>query len=811
MPLHVETKSNFFLRQKLEAIRHSEHGLKPLADEIEAKRKAGFRISLVAINLAQKERLKDLLARFHLPLYEPQSTDEINKTIEESLTTTTSTSLIQLFCGTLNEGFEWEKNHQWWITDQEIFGKKAKKVHTSSQHEAFSSFEQMVPGNYVVHAQHGVGIYKGLVNLEISKIKNDFLLLEYLGGDKLYVPVDQLNKIYQYTAQEGIHPMLDKMGGITWAKTREKVKAATRKLAAQLLQIQAVRMAAKGYAFSPPDELYEEFEATFPFEETPDQERAICEVLANMQEDKPMDRLVCGDVGYGKTEVAIRAAFKAVEDHKQVALLVPTTVLAFQHFETFRKRFENYPTGIALLSRFQSAAEQKITLKKLAKGEVDIIIGTHRLLSEDISFKDLGLLIIDEEHRFGVTQKERTKKLKKLVDVLTLSATPIPRTLNFALTGIRDLSLINTPPENRLAIRTYVTHLDEGAIREALLREMKRGGQIYFVHNRVQSIARMAERLQKIVPEAKIRIGHGQMPEEELEKVMVDFMEHHFDVLVCTTIIESGLDIPLANTMIINRADTMGLAQLYQLRGRVGRSHHRAYCYLLIPQDVLITASAKKRLSVIQRFTELGSGFKIASHDLEIRGAGNILGQEQSGHIAAIGYELYVKLLEEAVMDLKGTSHEEDFDCEVKLPIAASIPDHLVPDTQLRLVLYKQASSLKSEEECYHLKEEWTDRFGNLPYEMENLINLILAKTLARKLKISQISCQGNVYVYQVNRTSPIPTDYFLKQTKTNAKKYKILPDGKFVIRESMAKSEEDLLKTVQKHLKEMTIFSSPT
>lgn len=780
----VQMESNLALQNKIRPQIYKEEALRPLASELNDQRMAGNSIFIVASNLAQKERLVDLLKRYNLPVGEGDS-------------------FIKVIEGPISQGFYWPEEKQWWIADEEIFGKKVHRKTSKPVGEAFLSFSDLSEGDYVVHQDHGIALYKGLKNLTISHIKNDFLLLEYQGHDKLYVPVDQLNRISRYSSQEGIIPHLDKMGGTSWKKVRENVKKAARKLARQLLEIQAARNSMIGFTYSPRNELFEEFEAGFPFDETQDQLKAIDDVLGDMENPKPMDRLVCGDVGYGKTEVAMRAAFKAVLDHKQVAVLVPTTVLAFQHFASFKKRFENHAVQIACLSRLQTTKEQKEILDKITKGEIDLLIATHRLLSSDIQFRDLGLLIIDEEHRFGVAQKEKIKKLKNLVDVLALSATPIPRTLNFALSGIRDLSLINTPPADRLAIRTYTAQFDEGLIREAILREIGRGGQIYFVHNRVQSIGAMKERLQKIVPKIAIEIAHGQMPEKDLEQTMLDFMQQKFQVLLCSTIIESGLDIPNANTMIINRADHMGLAQLYQLRGRVGRSHHRAYCYLMIPHDSLITDVAKKRLAVIQKFTELGSGFKIASHDLEIRGAGNILGDEQSGHIEAIGYDLYIKLLEEAVLALQGKIMEEEIECEIKLPIAASIPEDLVPDTQLRLVLYKQVSSLKQEEECPLLREEWMDRFGKLPWQTENLIELIRLKIKARQLKITSITCQKDSYTYQIHPQSQIPLDYFLNKVKKQPKKYRVLPDGKFVIYD-MAKSDKELIDIVQNHLEDM-------
>lgn len=801
--VHYDVQTNEHLSQKLISSRHHESSLTPLASELNDRRDLETHIFITAGTASQKERIVDLLSRYELPLHHPSGERATHEAINRAVKGESPSPQIQIIEGSLENGFDWPDQKQLWITDAEIFGNKTRRRRKSPPPgDSFSSFAELIPGDFIVHENHGIGIYKELVHMEVLGREQDFLLLEYLGGDKLYVPVDQLNKIYRYRSQEGHHPILDKMGGTSWKKIRDKVKKATRKLAKQLLEIQAKRQAAKGYSFTHHQEMYEEFEATFPYEETDDQLRAIEEVITDMSSTRPMDRLICGDVGYGKTEIALRAAYNAVLNQKQVCVLVPTTVLAFQHFETFKRRFDQTATNIKLLSRFQKPAEQKIIIEELKKGKIDIVVGTHRLLSKDIKFNDLGLLVIDEEHRFGVDQKEKIKKLKNMVDVLTLSATPIPRTLNFALTGIRDLSLINTPPADRLAIRTYVTHFDEGAIREAVLHEIKRGGQVYFVHNRVQTINGIRDKLQKILPEVTMAVAHGQMPEEDLEKVMVDFMNQKFQILICSTIIESGLDIPTANTMIINRADHLGLAQLYQLRGRVGRSHHRAYCYLLIPSETLITDVAKKRLKVIQRFTELGSGFKIASHDLELRGAGNILGAEQSGHIGNVGYDLYIQLLEEAVLALKGNLPEELVDPEIKLAVSATIPKSFIPENQLRLVLYKQLASVKDLARLQEVRSEWIDRFGSLPQETENLIQIMGIKSMARKLGILSIISQGKNTVFHISHHTPLPTDYLLSLVQLSKKDYKLLPDGKLILMGDHGQ-EEKLLKNITDRLSE--------
>lgn len=795
----VEMASNSLLKGKIDLRPHGE-ALTPLVAELQQKNLQDIRVTLVTGSKAQTERIHDLLKPYPISLILPSGDHEIKDYLEGH----PQRPGVGVLSGPISSGFLWPEGRQWWVTDEEIFGKKIKKAAPSPKGEVFSSFSELEAGDYVVHEHHGVGIYRGLKSLQIQKATNDFLLIEYLGGDKLFVPVDQLHRIWRYSAQEGAPPLVDRMGGTSWRRVREKVQRATRRLARALLEIQAHRQLAKGFSFSIKNSLFEEFEATFSFEETEDQLQAIEDVMTDMEGTRPMDRLVCGDVGYGKTEVAIRAAFKAVLDSKQVAVLVPTTVLAFQHYETFQKRFRDYPVRVALLSRFQDKKEQGDLVEQLRQGQVDVVIGTHRLLSRDIHFRDLGLLVIDEEQRFGVAQKERIKRLKAVVDVLALSATPIPRTLNFAMLGIRDLSLIQTPPADRLSIRTFVTPFEEGTIREAILHEIKRGGQVYFVHNRVESIQAMAHRLSRIVPEVALRIAHGQMNEKELESVMIDFMGQKFPLLLCSTIIESGLDIPTVNTIIINRADHMGLAQLYQLRGRVGRSYHRASCYLLIPHQSLVTESAKKRLHVVSRFTELGSGFKIASHDLEIRGAGNILGAEQSGHMAAVGYDFYMKLLEEAVRLQRGGVIEEEVETEIKLPISALIPDSLVPDTQMRLALYKQLSPMKTEDGCLKLREEWIDRLGPLPPQTENLILLIRLKVVAMKIKISSVSFQKDSMVFQIHPSCPIPTEYFVKRVKELPRIYKILPEGKFVVLTPFH-SEAQLLEDARRHLLDMS------
>ncbi len=548
-------------------------------------------------------------------------------------------------------------------------------------------------------------------------------------------------------------------------------------MAEELLRIYAARQVHEGFAFTPPDDLYREFEASFAFEETPDQLAAIEDVIRDMERARPMDRLVCGDVGYGKTEVAMRGAFKAVMDGKQAAVLVPTTVLAQQHLESFRKRFAAYPVVVEMLSRFRTAREQKAILQRVHNGEVDIIIGTHRLLQNDVTFKDLGLVIVDEEHRFGVSHKEKLKKFRAVVDVLTLTATPIPRTLNMSLAGLRDLSIIDTPPVDRLAIKTFVGRFSDELIREAVLRELRRGGQVFFVHNRVQSIGAMAEYLRRLVPEAKLAVGHGQLQEKELEEVMLGFMHGEFNLFLCTTIIESGLDIPMANTMIVNRADTFGLAQLYQLRGRVGRSSQRAYAYFLIPGEGSISADARERLRVIQELTELGAGFRIAIHDLEIRGAGDFLGARQSGTIAAVGFELYNELLEEAVAALRGEGHAERVEPEINLKVPAFIPEVYVADANQRLVLYKRLAQSSDDEDVARVGDELIDRFGPLPQEVSYLLESMRLRVLLRTLLVKRLEFDGERLLFAFHEKTPLSPDTVITLISKEPGRYRFTPE----------------------------------
>ena len=610
--------------------------------------------------------------------------------------------------------------------------------------EAFvSDLRDLKAGDYIVHVDHGVGRFLGLQRIPFGDTEREVMQIEYSGGGKLLMPMENLNLIQRYTAGEEAQPRLDKLGGTTWARTKASVKKAMRDMADELLKLYATRQMVHGHAFGKDSPWQFDFEDAFEFDETEDQEAAIEDVKSDMESRKPMDRLLCGDVGYGKTEVAMRAAFKAVMDGKQVAVLAPTTVLAFQHYRTFLRRFASFPVTIELLTRYYSAKDQKEILKKVETGEIDVVVGTHRILSKDVSWKELGLVVIDEEQRFGVAQKERLKSIKKSVDVLAMSATPIPRTLHMSLVGIRDISVIETPPKDRLAIQTAVVPFNDDFVREALEFEIGRGGQVFFVHNRVESIYAMKEYLEQLVPGLRVIVGHGQMDERELEKAMLAFIERKYDVLLATTIIENGIDIPACNTILINHAERFGLSQLYQLRGRVGRSDRLAFCYLLVPSDRVLSSDARKRLAAIQEFSDLGAGFRIAARDLEIRGAGNILGGEQSGQIAAVGFEMYTKLLEEAIREMKGEKIEEEVETSMNLGVDIYIPRDYIADENLRMTFYKKIASASTPERLDDIRNEMRDRFGALPDNVESLFHFVRVKWFAKQIGVVSIVREG--------------------------------------------------------------------
>ena len=733
--------------------RLAEPTVQAVADELTKWRERYGRICFVCRTRGQIDRLSHLLeAAGHTVLV-------LDPPIDVTQPVPAPAQVIEIYRGELAEGCRSELLSLAIVSGVEVFGLRVAQRQTRDfgEHVSISHFRDLTEGDHVVHVDFGVGIYRGLHHLVVEGVGNDFLQIEYAGDDRLYLPVYRLGRVQKYVGAGEVR--LDKLGGTSWEKTKERVKANIREVAADLLELYARRELREGYAFNPPDDYYREFEDEFPFEETPDQARAINEVIGDMTRPRPMDRLVCGDVGFGKTEVAIRAAMKAVLDGKQVAVLCPTTILCEQHIASFRRRVASFGVRVEGLSRFRSAKQTKQILLDATEGKVDILIGTHRLISSDVTFRDLGLLIVDEEQRFGVQHKDRIKKMRSSVDVLTLTATPIPRTLQMSLLGIRDLSIIATPPHERLAVRTHVARFNDSIIREAILREIARGGQVFFVHNRVATIAAIAEHLDKIVPEARIAMAHGQMKENELEKVMVEYITGDSNVLLCTAIIESGLDIPNANTIIVNRADMFGLSQMYQLRGRVGRGRERAFAYFLIPARARLKADAEKRLEVIQTYTELGSGFQVATYDLEIRGAGNLLGEDQSGHVAAVGLDLYTELLEETIVDMRGDDSDYDVEPEVNIAIEAFIPDDYISATSLRLMFYKRLSLARSDEELFDIFGELVDRFGEVPEQVKNLREIIRLKLKLRTIRAPRLDVGPSSVSVELDPTTPIRPD----------------------------------------------------
>ncbi|MDB4969999.1 MAG: transcription-repair coupling factor [Myxococcales bacterium] len=765
--------------QRARAEKHEEL-LRPLAKRLRDWRDEGIRALVAVPNVQHAERLESLLKGYQIIPHLHRVAVPIDLFDERAQRTN-----VEIVLGSVGHGFELPLDGVALISEQEIFGEKSARRSPKKAKRPFaeSDFKHLEPGAFVVHKLHGVGIYKGLTKLPLrsggKEVAVDFLQLEYDGG-ALYLPVWRVNEVQAYAGAEGIKPKLDRLGGETWKKTRGKIAKEVRQLAEELLQLYAQRRALPGtsYALSAHLETtFREFEATFPFEETPDQQKAIDEVVEDLDQQRPMDRLVCGDVGYGKTEVALRAALKVVLAGKQVAVLAPTTVLVEQHAVNFAARYQGLPVKVASLSRFKTKQEQAEVLKGVAEGKIDVVVGTHRLLSNDVRFKELGLLIVDEEQRFGVTHKERLKKLKTQVDCLTLTATPIPRTLHMALMGLRDLSIITTPPADRLAIRTMVSRYNDAVVLEGVKRELARGGQIFFVHNRVEDIYEWSAKLRTLLPDLRIVVGHGQMPSEELERVMVDFVDGKADMLLCTTIIESGLDIPRANTMFVNRADMFGLAQLYQLRGRIGRSRERAFCYLLIPPEETLSTDAKKRLAVLQRFTELGAGFQIASHDLEIRGAGDLLGAKQSGAIAAVGFETYTAMLEEAVASLKGEAIHEETDPELTCDLPGFIPDDYLPDVGQRLEFYRRLSSSRDEEEVREIVIEITDRYGPPPPEVDILADIMIVKGLGRKLGARAIELTEMRLGLMLADNTPLEPASVMRLVNAKNSPWKLTPD----------------------------------
>ena len=664
--------------------------------------------------------------------------------------------------GYIAEGYEYPLLNFVVISETDIFGKKKKKKRrTTYEGRKIQSFSELKPGDYVVHENHGLGIYQGIEKIEVDKISKDYMKISYAKGGNLYIPATQLDLIQKYAGSDSKKPKLNRLGTQEWTKTKAKVRGAVKEIAKDLVELYAARQNQDGFVYGEDTVWQKEFEEMFPYEETEDQLLAINAVKKDMESHKIMDRLICGDVGYGKTEIAIRAAFKAVQENKQVVYLVPTTILAQQHYNTFCQRMKDFPVRVDLMCRFRTPAQQRDTIQNLKRGLVDIVVGTHRVLSDDIEYKDLGLLIIDEEQRFGVQHKEKIKKLKKNVDVLTLTATPIPRTLHMSLIGIRDMSVLEEAPQDRLPIQTYVMEYNDEMVREAIERECARNGQVYYVYNRVEDIAEVTAHIQKLVPELNVSFAHGQMKEHELEKIMYDFINGDIDVLVSTTIIETGLDISNVNTMIIHDADRLGLSQLYQLRGRVGRSGRMAYAFLLYRKDKLLKEIAEKRLAAIREFTDLGSGFKIAMRDLEIRGAGNLLGAEQHGHMEAVGYDMYCKMLNEAVKHLKGELSEEDtFTTALDVNVDAYIPDSYIPNEYHKLDIYKRIAAIESEEEMDDMIEELIDRFGDIPKKVELLLEVARLKNLAHQAYVTEVTQKGVTYTFRMYEKAKIHVEW---------------------------------------------------
>ncbi len=718
-----------------------------LVKDLEKYKKQGYRILLLSGSRTRARRLaEDLRDRNLSVFYTEDAAREIMP------------GEVMTYYGHADRGFEYPLLKFAVIAENDIFGagkkKKKKKKYTDGQ--KIEDFGQLKVGDYVVHENHGLGVYKGIEKIEIDKVTKDYMKIEYRDGGNLYVLATAFSVLQKYSSAEGARPKLNKLGGQEWDKTKTKVREAVNEVAQDLVNLYAARQQADGYVYGPDTVWQREFEELFPYEETEDQLLAIEATKADMESSKIMDRLICGDVGFGKTEIAIRAAFKAVQEGKQVVFLVPTTILAQQHYNTFTQRMKDFPVRIDMLSRFRTSSEQRKTVEDLKRGMVDIVIGTHRVLSADVGFKDLGLLVIDEEQRFGVTHKEKIKKLKESVDVLTLTATPIPRTLHMSLIGIRDMSVLDEAPEDRQPIQTYVCEYNEELVREAINRELSRGGQVYYVYNRVNTIADITAQLSRLLPEANIAFAHGQMKESELERIMYDFISGEIDVLVSTTIIETGMDIPNVNTMIVHDSDNMGLSQLYQLRGRVGRSGRTSYAFLMYKKDKLLKEIAEKRLEAIREFTDLGSGFKIAMRDLEIRGAGNLLGRTQHGHMQAVGYDMYCRMLNEAVRNLKGIHTEEEYSAYVDLDVDAYIPDSYIVNEVQKLDIYKRITGITNEHDCEDMKEELLDRFGAIPDSADNLLRIALIRAGAEKLRISEIRGKGGEIEFAYRNDSTI-------------------------------------------------------
>ncbi len=762
-------ENNTDLSRELKNPRENEQLLRPLVKWLTDKQQGGFTTLAVCRTQSQVVRLDALLTPYGLQIMRVSDFSELSD----------SNGKVCICIGQISSGFVWPEENLAVITDDEVFGVRhhPRKSSPSGPRPQLLDFQELKQDDLIVHDDHGIGQYGGLVKLSIDGITNDFLVITYKGGDKLYLPVDRMGVVQKYMGVDGIVPVLDSLGGKSWERVKARVKKSAEKIAGELLKLYARRNVEQGFAFSPLDSYVKEFEAGFTYEETADQLKAIEDVISDMQKPTPMDRLVCGDVGYGKTEVALRASFLTVNDGKQVAMLVPTTILAEQHYATFCSRFEQYPVNVACLSRFRPPRVQRAIINDLKTGKVDIVIGTHRLLQKDVAFHDLGLLVLDEEQRFGVKHKEKLKRLKSTVDVLALTATPIPRTLHLSLVGVRDISIISTPPEYRKSIITYISEFDDALIAEAVRKELRRQGQIFFVHNNIQSIDRIAGKLKRLVPEVRLEVAHGRMDEDELEQVMFFFMNKEIDMLVCTTIIESGLDIASANTIIVNRADRFGLAQMYQLRGRVGRSDEQAYAYLLIPHESLLGKDAQKRLKVLMEHRDLGAGFQIAMSDLKIRGGGTILGASQSGHIAAVGYDMFLKLMESAVAEVKGETRAEPLEPEINVKMSAFLAASYIPDIDQRMSAYRRLAKMTEIQHVSDFKSELIDRFGPLTTEASNLLLKIALKVLAKKAGVSRLDLTADKLILQFSESHLQNPAAMIEMITAAPKRFELSPE----------------------------------
>jgi transcription-repair coupling factor (superfamily II helicase) len=780
------------------------HGAVPaMLEEAQKITRDGKRVLIAVPNIGEVERLADVFTEYNVSFKLGSRTrggesyaDETSYFAGEVFTSTLATAYVP-------DGVVIPEANLAIFGARDLFDESeavgARPQRTKSKISAFlSDFRDLQVGDYVVHVEHGIGQYQGLKEINHGDGPAEFMLLEFADAARLYVPLTRLDLIQKYRSSEGAKPVLSHLGTQAWQKTKARVRKAMIDMTDELLKLYAARKTAVGHAFPPDNEWYREFEDSFEYTETEDQDQAIKDVMRDMESTQPMDRLLCGDVGYGKTEVAMRAAFKAVSDNRQVAVLAPTTVLAFQHYETFKQRFAPFPVTVEMISRFRNAKQQKEILQKTEAGKIDILIGTHRILSKDLKFSDLGLLIVDEEQRFGVRHKERIKQMRKEVDVLTMSATPIPRTLHMSLVGLRDMSVIETPPKDRMAIQTVVASWDEKLIQSAIEQELERGGQVYFVHNRVDTIWEIAAKLQVLVPKARIIVGHGQMSEGELEKVMLKFMHHEADILVSTTIIENGLDIPLCNTILINRAERLGLSELYQLRGRVGRSNRRAYAYLMIPPEVELTPIARRRLAALKEFSDLGAGFKLAALDLELRGAGNMLGGEQSGHIEAIGFELYTQMLERAVREMKGEAAPDEAETQLNLGLNIRIPADYVPEENQRLQMYKRVARVETESQLGDVTAEMTDRYGPPPAAVRNLLDYASLKLLCMKVGVNAIERKRDFVTLKFQQNAQVDPEQLARFVNTH-RGTQFTPDGqlKFQLKATAAEEVLRALRTI--------------